>query len=144
MNPGTYPPDLKWITRGVWAIAGLFWFLWIGYEDRSTTAVALLSLIISLALALTGLTRWSQGRSLDGRGWLLSSGIAGLLGGGLTGPMAALLMMLKTSLHVHAQPDFAAADLIHVLKESSLWAVVGLTIGLGLGVLALRRSGERR
>ena len=71
MTPGAYPPDLKWIQRGVWAIAGVLWFLWIGYEDRSTTAVQLLSLILSLALALTGLSRWSQEKNLEARGWLV-------------------------------------------------------------------------
>ena len=144
MIPPAFPPNLKWTVRGVWAIAGVFWFLWIAYEDRGTTAVQLLSLIISLALALTGLARWSQRRRLEARGWLLSSSIAGTLGGGLIGPMAVTLMMLKTSLHLHAEPDFAAADLIHVLRASPLWAVVGLTIGLGMGVIGLGRRGGRR
>lgn len=133
-----------WIVRGLWAVAGLAWFVWLGYEDVGLDVVLLLSGWISLAYVITLWQRWSDSAQLDQGQYLVRAGIAGLVGGATVPPLADILMLVKVSLHGHAVPDFTARDLGAVLGRTPVWALAGLAAGLALGLVHMaRRSGRQ-
>jgi hypothetical protein len=133
-----------WIVRGLWAVAGLAWFVWLGYEDVGLDVVLLLSGWISLAYVITLWQRWSDSAQLDQGQYLVRAGIAGLVGGATVPPLADILMLVKVSLHSHAVPDFTARDLGAVLGRTPVWALAGLAAGLALGLVHMaRRSGRQ-
>ena len=151
------PPALRTGQRVAWGLTGLLWFLWLGVEDRTVRGPLIVAAAGCLALGLTGLRRWRQrlvggscapaavhpmlGCRLDRRMvWLAQTTLCGFGAGLLAGPVAAMLMLVKVSLHGHATPDFTGVDLVHVLVRTPAWALSGLCLGaaLGLGVLGLR------
>lgn len=136
---------LRWIVRLAWGVTGLGWVAWIGFEDRGLTAVMLLAASVCLA---AGLSAWARDRKRAvprGTDWLRGAGV-GVAAGATVGPAAAVLILMKTSLHAHPAPDFSAADLGRVLSVTPIWAAAGLAAGLALGMLAhelgRRPSGE--
>ena len=125
--------------RLAWFLAGLFWLAWLGYEDRGLTAVVLLAGCIGAA---SGLSAWKRSGAGQAGGW--SAWMRGAVLGGLAGasvaPLAALLILVKTSLHAHPVPDFTAADLGRVLEVWPAWTGAGLLAGLAGAGLAAERG----
>lgn len=125
---------MQLVGRASWGIAGLLWFVWLGYEDRSVNSV----FVLAAALALAGgiqlyrnlSTRLSS--AAKSRLWLFifSGGLAGLL----VSVIAIMLMLVKISLHGHSPPDFSNADLLTALKATPAWFAAGIAIGLGAGL----------
>jgi hypothetical protein len=134
-----------WIVRGLWAVAGLAWFVWLGYEDVGLRIVLLLSGWISLAYVITLWQRWSDSAQLGQQGqYLVRAAIAGLVGGATAPPLADILMLVKVSLHSHAVPDFTARDLGAVFGRTPVWALAGLAVGLALGLVHVARESDRQ
>lgn len=128
-------PDLRWVVRLAWAIAGLAWFIWLGYEDRSLGTVMGLSAIVCVALCLTWVAKWRGRRQAERRRWLLESMGFGLLTGGMVAPVAVLLILIKISLHAHGTPDFTTGDIAEVIHRLPVWALAGILCGEAMGLL---------
>jgi hypothetical protein len=146
-------------SRAAWIVAGGAWFLWIGVEDQGPRRPLLLAGGLAMALGLTTLRRWRRWRRGETRGtdphepswiravdgrvvWLAMSTLTGLVAGALVGPGAAVLMLIKTSLHSHATPEFLPADLAEVLIRTPAWMLAGLCAGAALGLTLLALDGE--
>jgi len=125
--------------RGAWLVTGLFWLAWLGYEDRGLTVVVLLAGCIGAAL---GLSAWRRWRANPAGGWpaWMSGALLGALAGASVAPLAAVLILVKTSLHAHPLPDFTVADLRRVLSVWPAWTGAGLLAGLAGAELAGARS----
>jgi hypothetical protein len=67
--------------------------------------------------------------------------LIGLAAGSAVGPLAALLMLIKTSIHSHPYLDFTPADLSAAIGRTPIWAGVGLLAGAGVALLAAAREG---
>lgn len=118
-----------------WFLTGLFWLAWLGYEDRGLTAVVLLAGCIGAA---SGLSVWMRRRAVRAGRWSawMRGALLGALAGASVAPLAALLILVKTSLHAHPVPDFTAADLGRVLDVWPAWTGAGLLVGLAGAGLA--------
>lgn len=129
------------LARGLWVIFGLAWFVWLGYEDRGVHLVLGLAALAALAIGTTATVRWIRRRSnrLTIPRWL-GFAATGLLGGAAVGPLAAVLILVKVSLHAHPVLDFSRADLVEVLSRTPAWALSGLLVGLAACLVA---AGER-
>lgn len=125
--------------RLAWLLAGLFWLAWLGYEDRGLTAVVLLAGCLGAALGLTAWARWGE-VSAGWRPAAVRGALLGALAGASVAPLAALLILVKTSLHTHPVPDFTAADLGRVLEVWPAWTGAGLLAGLAGAGLAVERA----
>lgn len=123
--------------RWVWIAIGISWIMWIAVEDRGLTLVAIEAAVISAGLGASAALQLIS--RIRPRGWRLAVWLAviGALAGASWGPLAAVLMALKTSLHSHPIPDFEAADVALVLRWVPLWTGIGMLLGLGMGVVAL-------
>lgn len=121
--------------RLAWFLTGLFWLAWLGYEDRGLTAVVLLAGCIGAA---SGLSAWMRRRAVRAGRWSawMRGALLGALAGRSVAPLAALLILVKTSLHAHPVPDFTAADLGRVLDVWPAWTGAGLLVGLAGAGLA--------
>lgn len=128
---------LRWVQRAAWALAGGAWFIWLGYEDPSLTTIFAMATLIALASGLTLFARYAGGRTFSVRRWMLLCVAAGALTGLAVGPLTALLILLKTSLHAHGVPRFSAADLLAALARSLVWALIGALAGAAGGLLRL-------
>ncbi|NIS81033.1 MAG: hypothetical protein GTO14_12680 [Anaerolineales bacterium] len=124
-----------WIIRIAWAAIGLFWFLWLGLEDRDLGIVILLAVALAAVSGITLLVRRMGDENLKRRQWLVRGTVAGLMSGAAVSPIAAVLMLLKIGLHAHPVPEFSTADLIAVLGRTPVWVVVGLLAGLAGGLV---------
>lgn len=125
--------------RLAWFLSGLFWLAWLGYEDRGLTAVVLLAGCLGAALGLTGWARWGEVQA----GWrpaAVRGALLGVVAGASVAPLAALLILVKTSLHAHPVPDFTAADLGRVLSVWPAWTGAGMLAGLAGAGLAAERA----
>ena len=116
-------------------MVGLMWFVWLGVEDRGIVVVLLLAAMISLAASLAGLDRWTSARRLSGRGWWGRWLLMGLVWAIAIGPVAILLIAVKTSLHAHASPDFTMSSVRGVLGVWPIWGAGAFIISLGTGAL---------
>ncbi len=135
-------PGMIWASRGAWALAGLLWFLWVGYEDQGLVAVTIVGASLSLAIGITVAGRQLGGREMTERRWILSTAGLGLGCGALATLIAAVLVLVKTSLHTHPYQDFSTADIRLLLTATPVWAVGGLLLGLAAG-LAIAGVGRR-
>lgn len=138
--------QLRGLTRAAWAAVGLGWFFWLGFEDSSAGTVVLLAGLVCLA---AGITLIARKRALDfstvqHAGALRAVLAAGLLGAAV-GPVAALLMVVKTGLHGHIPPDFSLQDVLNMLQRIPVWAMAGGLLGLAwwLGVKVAGSHGVR-
>jgi hypothetical protein len=125
---------MKALVWGLWAMGGLGWFFWLGYEDLGLAPVLLLSMWISAAYVLTLWRRWAVLVGLTPRQVILRTGLAGLVAGLTTPPLADVLMLAKISLHSHPVPDFTSQDLLAVLARAPVWMAAGLVAGLAWGL----------
>ena len=132
------PPDLKWPRRILWGLAGGLWFLWIAYEDRGLGAVTTVSAVIAAAGGLTLLDRWRPSGPLTRKDWVVRLSATGLVAGAAIGPLNALMILVKVSLHVHPQSDFTAAQVLQAVSRTWISAGVGSAIGAAAG-FATRR-----
>lgn len=122
-----------WVRRLVWAVFGLAYFLWLGLEDQTVLPVLALGAGLAVALYLEAWKRWvGPPRGLPRT---LRAAALGAILGGAVAPLAAVFMLMKVSLHTHAQPDFTAARVLDVLARSPIWAAAGLLVGTGVGLL---------
>jgi hypothetical protein len=125
--------------RLAWFLTGLFWLAWLGYEDRGLTVVVLLAGCIASALGVSAWTRWRAEHAGNWSAWLRCA-VLGALAGASVAPLAALLILVKTSLHAHPLPDFSAEDLGRVLSVWPAWTGAGLLVGLAGAGLAAERA----
>jgi hypothetical protein len=126
---------LTWPSRFAWGIAGVFWFLWLAYEDQGQSAVLLVSMLITIASGVTLLGRWLGVEEMSRKSVLIRSAMTGLGSGGAVGPFAAILITVKVALHAHPQADFTIEDVIQVLERIPIWAGAGLLVGLAGGLM---------
>ena len=123
------------VRRIAWAIVGLLWFLWIGYEDRGLTPILTLSALIAFSI---GLEVYFRGRIRENLGqvfqYIRVIGI-GVLSGALVGPIALLLASIKTSLHQHEISDFRTDELRMLVDRIPIWALAGLLFGAAASIL---------
>lgn len=128
-----------WPRRLAWIAFGLLWFFWLGYEDRSTLTVMLLAAALAGVLVLEGWARWV--RSVSGKRKLARAVVLGAGLGAAVGPLTALLILLKLSLHAHPIPDFSSQQVWLALKVTPIWALAGALVGAA-GWLAAQGSGR--
>ncbi|MGA9533995.1 MAG: hypothetical protein WBR18_14840, partial [Anaerolineales bacterium] len=98
-----------------------------GYEDRSTTPVLILAALVALAVSMSWLDR--RQHQIGGHRWTVAA-IGALIGGSVP-LLAALLILVKVSLHGHAPADFSQTDIRQVLGRWSVWTAAGLLAGIG-------------
>lgn len=142
MTPANVSLQVPWLRRVIrlaWGLSGLGCAAWFAYEDRGLTAVVLLAAGLCLAAGLTGRSRL-QRTPMRRLGRRSAGALAGLLAGAAVGPSAALLILIKTGLHAHPQPDFTAADLAAALSVWRAWTGAGLAAGWAIGWLAQERA----
>lgn len=131
---------MLWLRRLTWLLFGGLWFLWLGFEDRSTLPVLLLAGVLGAGLYLEGWTRWAR----EARGtkrWLRTTAL-GLAVGAAIAPLAGLFILVKVSLHSHARPDFTLEQVMQTLGRTPAWAAAGFLVGSALG-LVTGEAGER-
>lgn len=129
------PDRRRWAVRIAWAVAGLVWFVWLGAEDRGPATAIGVSVVLATAWGLS-----TAREALTRAPWRLP--LVGLAAGSAVGPLAALLMLIKTSIHAHPVPDFTPEDLRAAISRLPLWAGVGLLLGVaGVLLAAARRAG---
>jgi hypothetical protein len=121
--------------RFVWGIAGLGWFLWIGYEDRDLTPIFILAAVISLAIGLELRIRWGLNPNRSRAENFIRLMTVGAFSGAIVAPIAILLALLKTSLHQHPLTDFSTDDLELMVRHVPFWALAGLLLGTGGSIL---------
>ncbi len=124
---------LLWLRRLSWLLFGGLWFLWLGLEDRSTLPVFVLASALGGALYLEGWSRWVR-KAHGGRRGLRAAALGLAVGAGI-GPLAALFILLKVSLHTHERPDFTLSQVLDTLRRTPAWAVAGLLVGSALGLV---------
>lgn len=122
-------PGRRWLASA-WGIYGV---VWIALEGR-LWRVVFLAVLTTAVILLTLTQKYLAGRVLTLRWWLVGMAGAGGCGGTGSGLLTLLLMAVKTGLHAHG-PEFSAADILWVTQQIPLWTAVGLTAGLGTGLL---------
>lgn len=125
------------ILRWFWIATGLSLAIWFAIEDRSLMLVTIEAALLSTGLGATGAARILS--RLKPAGWRRTAWLAGVgaLTGTAWGPMALLLIAIKTSLHTHPVPDFTESDVVAILNRIPIWTVIGAVLGLGIGFLAM-------
>jgi len=145
-SSGSFRASRRWIRWLVWAVAGGIWFLWLGYEDPGPATVVGMAAILAVAWGLGAFLRARA--ALDGilRSRRLAARhlLIGLAAGAAVGPLAALLMLIKTSIHSHPFLDFRPADLSAAIGRTPVWAGVGLLLGAAVALLAAAGEGSGR
>ena len=129
-----------WIRRGAWALAGIVWIFWLGYEDRGLTVLIIVAALIAFALGVEGLYRWTESRPTVAFIWLIRSIIVGTLTGAVVGPIAILLALIKISLHSHATADFSIVDIQVLVRNSLPWIAAGALFGAAVGFVRLSQA----
>jgi hypothetical protein len=134
--------NLAWPVRVLWLGLGLMWFVWLGVEDRGVLVVLLLATAVSFTTALTGLDRWSSGKTVSEWQWWVRWLMQGLVSAMAIAPLAILMIAVKTSLHAHAIPDFSLTSVRRVLGVWPAWGAGSFFVSLGIGALGRARAGE--
>jgi hypothetical protein len=131
VREGKEKPSKQFLTirRITWAITGVLWFLWIGYEDRGVTAILIMSAVITFPVGLEFYRRRGKGDALGQAAWIIRGLSIGAMSGALVGPVALLLASLKTSLHQHEVADFGTDELILLVNRIPVWALAGVLFG---------------
>jgi hypothetical protein len=131
---------MKWFRRGAWAVAGIVWIFWLGYEDRNLISLIVVAALVAFALGVEGLNRWTESRPTVGLIWLIRSIIVGALTGAAVGPIAVLLALIKISLHSHPTPDFSVDDIRELVRNSLPWIATGSLFGAAVGFVRLSQK----
>ncbi len=104
-------------------MAGAVWLLWLGYEDPGPATPLGMAAVLAAAWGFGAIVReW-------GRRPAIRFLLIGLASGAAVGPLAALLMLIKASIHSHPFPDFTPADLSAAVGRTPIWAGIGLLAG---------------
>ena len=85
------------------------------------------------------LQKWFSSQTLSLKKWLQIATLFGFFMGLISGPFTLLAMILKTGLHAHG-PEFTLEEFQWIVQQIPLWAVVGLLMGLGAGLLTIRQQ----
>ncbi len=117
-------------TRVLWFVIGVIMFIWIGYEDRTSTGPILVGGLIAGGLSFPLYARLLRVRRIAFQRRDLASVLTGLMAGMAAMPLAVLGMLVKISLHSHVPPDFTSAQVLAVLGKTPIWAGAGSLIGL--------------
>ena len=125
---------MKWTLRILWAMAGLFWFVWFGFEDRGIQMVVVVAVGFALPLGFQVFTAWQTSADSMQATWMLRSVLSGGIAGILVSPIAIVLVLIKVSLHQHEVPDFSQMDLQNLLQRIPFWLLTGLLFGAAGGV----------
>jgi hypothetical protein len=129
--------DLHVPVIAIWLVTGSAYVIWFGVEDRSLAPIVCLAALTCGAVGLTRFARIKhEPQTPRARGALVRAALTGVICGAGVGPVASLLILIKTGLHSHVVPDFDLPDVLQVLRVSPAWALAGGLIGLALGLLA--------
>lgn len=134
-NQATDLPQFSWSKKIAWAVAGLVWFFWIGYEDRGLVAVLIVSAVIAVPVGIEAYDRLRVKLGVSFRQSALRGALTGTLSGALVGIIAILISLMKVSLHQHVIPDFSIGDILTLLNRIPVWSIGGLLIGLSLAMI---------
>lgn len=134
-NRATDLPQSSWPKKIAWAVAGLVWFFWIGYEDRGLVAVLIVAAVIAVPVGFEAYVRWRVKLGVSFRQSTLRGALAGTLSGALVGIIAILIALMKVSLHQHVPPDFSSGDILGLLNRIPVWSIAGLLIGSSLAMI---------
>jgi len=132
---------MKWLRRLALCVMAIGLFFWLGFEDRSLSSIIVVAALVAFALGLEGLGRWTEKRPVAGTVWLLRSVLIGIIAGAMVGPIAALLALVKISLHRHAMQEFDLSSMRMILGQSLTWIAAGGLFGAAGGFLKLSRKG---
>src|SRR3989304_9929028 len=145
-SSGSFRASRRWIRWLVWAVAGGIWFLWLGYEDPGPATVVGMAAVLAAAWGLGAFLRAgaAQAGALRSRRLAARPLLIGLAAGGAGGALAALLMLIKNSIHSHPFLDFRPADLSAAIGRTPVWAGVGLLLGAAVALLAAAGEGSGR
>ena len=122
-------PGLKgWVV-----ILGIYSAVWISLEGRLWQVVVMSVGVTAVGTGFIWQKRWG-GNKVKGWHWVGLLALTGLMMGLLTGSLTLIFMSLKTGLHTHG-PEFTAAQIVWIIRQIPLWSVVGLSAGLGIGLL---------
>jgi hypothetical protein len=126
-------PSKSSVLSPFFLLYGLAALLWLSVEDNAMLPVTLFGWV-GAALAVL---HW-------GRRYLRNPGVAYRLVamtalGGAAGAAAALitpaLMLLKTGMHSHINPDYLPGQFLAVFDLAPIWALAGGLAGLGLALV---------
>ena len=114
----------KWPGQLVLAISGIAWFIWLGIEERTVYFVVVLAALAAIdAVIILPVRDWVTEEGGGVRP--LAAGLIGLAIGACVPVVAALLMLVKVSLHSHQQPDFSLAQVVSMVSTMPVWAAAG-------------------
>lgn len=119
----------------VWVGYGLVWIVLEG----GLWSVVLMGV---LSTAVSILQFWQKrlaGQFVAKWKFLLGTAVSGLALGMGSAALTLIFMAVKTGLHAHG-PEFSQAEIEWVLAQIPLWAVAGLLLGLGVGLLLVGSS----
>lgn len=125
---------MKWTLRAFWLMAAIFWFVWVGFEDRGVQAVVIVAVAFALPLGLQLFAAWQTFALPTQAAWMLRSVLSGAIAGILVVPITIVLVLIKISLHQHDVPDFSVMDLQNLLPRTPFWILAGLLFGAAGGV----------
>jgi hypothetical protein len=116
--------------------------IWMVIEGNPAS-VWLLAILVMLYLSASLLLRFVAGRALSLVAWLALCAGAGLVFGVGSALLTLFFMALKSGIHAHG-PEFTPEQIAQVVSQTPVWAVGGLLVGLGVGLLlaGLGRSGK--
>jgi hypothetical protein len=119
---------------------GFALLVWLPFEDQSELWVLIFAAAICTWLA----ARFLRISPLNDRQLIVRHALVGLGAGLILGPVAMLLMAIKSGIHGHGTPDFSVAQLQSVLARTFYFALSGILIGSGIGVWRLARRQENK
>jgi len=125
---------MKWPLRTLWAIAGIIWFFWIGFEDRGIQTVVIVAIGFAVPLGFQLFATWKRFAIHTQVAWMLRSMFSGAIAGIFVSPIAILLVLIKISLHQHDVPDFSGMDLQNLWQRTPFWLLAGMLFGAAGGV----------
>jgi hypothetical protein len=120
---------MRRLSRFAWIAVGLAGMVWLALEDRGVMVVQLLAAGIVASGLLTARTRLPE--PIRGRWWV----VGGALAGAFVGPVAVLLILVKTGAHAHPESDLTVEQVETVLARFPLWLLVGGIAGGGAALL---------
>lgn len=124
------------LRRVGWVLVALAWFVWIGLEDRTLDTLLVVPILFSIPLSLEVWRRLAKG-GLGRRSRFLLTLLIGPLAGASIPLTAALLILIKTSIHSHTPADFSLEDLRKILLTLPVWIAAGALAGAGAGLLVV-------
>jgi len=116
--------------------------IWIALEGNLARA-SLLAIALTVVAAGHAVQRFLGGRRLRLPAWLLLCSILGFIVGAGSATVTLALMAVKSGLHAHG-PEFNTVVIGQAVERIPAWAVAGLLLGLGMGLLLAGIRGQVR